>query len=121
MKELYRSMTTVQAMNTAVPESREHFAFGVGRRSCSGMHVAQNSLFINIARTLWGFNVSKSRDPVSGEVIEPETATENGFLAIPQRFPCRIQARSRRHAEVMEAWAEAQREGVSWSRRKTTI
>ncbi|KAJ0420292.1 cytochrome P450 [Aspergillus carlsbadensis] len=122
MQEPYTSMSTAEAMNTAHPDSRDHYAFGAGRRSCSGVHVAQNSLFITIARTLWGFNVSKARDNVSGTVLEPDTATENGFLAIPKRFPCRMRARSARHAEVMEgAWERAQREGVAWSRRKTTI
>jgi cytochrome P450 len=34
---------------------RDHFTFGAGRRICSGMHVAERSLFLGIARMLWAF------------------------------------------------------------------
>ncbi|KAL4940598.1 hypothetical protein BDV06DRAFT_213320 [Aspergillus oleicola] len=122
MKEPYWSMTTAEAMNTSQPDSRDHYAFGAGRRSCSGVHVAQNSLFINIARTLWGFNVGKSKDPTTGKILEPDSTTETGFLAIPKRFPCHLEARSAKHAKIMEqAWIDAQQNGLNWSRRKTTI
>jgi cytochrome P450 len=32
--------------------------FGIGRRSCPGKQMAQNSLFIAIARILWAYNIS---------------------------------------------------------------
>ena len=122
MTEPFNGMTTAEAMNTATPEARDHYSFGAGRRSCSGVHVAQNSLFINVARTLWAFNIHKGKDPNSGAVLEPRSDTENGFLAIPKRFPCHFEPRSAKHARIIEqTWFEAQKEGLNWSRKKTTI
>ncbi|KAF9074345.1 cytochrome P450 [Rhodocollybia butyracea] len=40
----------------------EHSAYGFGRRICVGRHVADNSLFINIATVLWALNIVPSTD-----------------------------------------------------------
>ncbi|OCL13591.1 cytochrome P450 [Glonium stellatum] len=55
--------STAEALNAAKAEARDHYTYGAGRRVCSGVHVAQNSLFINMARTLWAFNIKKSIGP----------------------------------------------------------
>ncbi|KAJ5814190.1 uncharacterized protein N7503_000940 [Penicillium pulvis] len=120
MKEPYTTMTTAESMNTADPDARDHFKYGAGRRSCSGGHVAQNSLFINLARTVWAFNITKGKDS-HGNIIELETRTENGFLTIPRRFVCHLLPRSARHARIVETWAKAQASGLNWSRKKTTL
>ena len=39
------------------PEPDPDVAYGFGRRICPGQHVAQRSLFINIALIFWAFNV----------------------------------------------------------------
>ena len=41
---------------------RDHFHYGFGRRLCQGIFVAESSLYITIARVLWGFNI----DPKPG-------------------------------------------------------
>lgn len=38
-------------------EARDHWAFGAGRRICSGMHLAENSMFIVLAKLLWAFDI----------------------------------------------------------------
>lgn len=40
-------------------KKRDHFHYGFGRRLCQGIFVAEASLFIIIARALWGFDISK--------------------------------------------------------------
>jgi cytochrome P450 len=40
------------------PNSRGHNAFGWGRRQCSGQPLAEQGLFITLARMLWTFNIS---------------------------------------------------------------
>lgn len=42
---------------------RDHFAFGAGRRIYPGMHLAENSLFITIAKILWAFRIEPGRAP----------------------------------------------------------
>jgi len=56
-------------------------------------------MFINIARILWSFNISKKE--VDGKIIEPETLCVPGWLSVPQKFECSITARSEKHAEVI--------------------
>jgi cytochrome P450 len=39
-----------------------HFAYGFGRRNCVGRHMADNSLFINIAVMLWATKIERKKD-----------------------------------------------------------
>jgi|SRR5271156_3006224 len=60
------------------PEKRAHWAFGGGRRICPGMHVAEKSMYINIARTLWGFDIDFKRDE-NGEKIPVDFTLTTGL------------------------------------------
>ncbi|KAJ7067247.1 cytochrome P450 [Mycena amicta] len=83
------------------PGPWQHSSFGYGRRVCPGMYLAANSVFINIARILWGFNVSKARD-ASGNEIEVDTlAYTDGFNSVPLPFPVSITPRSPAHEAVI--------------------
>lgn len=44
------------------PNSRGHNAFGWGRRQCSGQPLAEQSLFMVVARLLWAFRVEPGLD-----------------------------------------------------------
>ncbi|KAI0297641.1 cytochrome P450 [Russula brevipes] len=46
------------------PDTKEesHVTYGFGRRLCVGRHVANNSLFIDIAILLWGANIERKKD-----------------------------------------------------------
>jgi cytochrome P450 len=39
-----------------------HFSYGFGSRVCVGRHVADNSLFINIAILLWAMKIERKKD-----------------------------------------------------------
>ena len=72
------------------PYQRSHVSFGGGRRICPGMHVADRSMFINIARTLWGFNIKLKRD-ANGKEIPTDTGlsgTQPGSNCTPKPFEC---------------------------------
>jgi len=45
-----------------------HVSYGFGRRKCVGLHVANNSLFIDIAVLLWATKIERKRD-ASGQLI----------------------------------------------------
>ena len=45
-----------------------HFTYGFGRRICVGRHMADNSLFINMATMLWATKIERKRD-ASGQLI----------------------------------------------------
>ena len=104
---LNKPLSAADYINANNPYDRDHFAYGAGRRVCPGVHVAERSLYINIVRTLWGFNITK---PVGkdGKPIDPDTSMVRGFLSVPVPFRCEITPRTARHAEVIRAdFAEA--------------
>jgi cytochrome P450 len=45
-----------------------HFSYGFGRRICVGRHMADNSLFINIAVLLWAVKIERRVD-ASGQLL----------------------------------------------------
>jgi cytochrome P450 len=86
-------------------------SFGYGRRVCTGQHVAMNSLFINIARLLWTFNIEHAVDE-SGKKIEADPlGYTQGFNSGPLPFKARFVVRSEeRRAAVEKAWASAEKD-----------
>ncbi|KAG8157595.1 hypothetical protein KVR01_012637 [Diaporthe batatas] len=99
-------------VNCPDPYDRDHFTYGAGRRVCPGIHVAERSLFINIARVIWGFDIGKRRS-ATGEEIEPTTKMVPGFLSVPLPFECTIKPRSMRQAQkIRDEFAKAEKDGV---------
>lgn len=110
--------TTAESVNLADGNARDHFAYGAGRRICSGMHLAQNSLYIIMARTLWAYNIKRAIGPDSKE-IEPVLKTEPGFLMVPARFHAVIEPRTKKHGDIVQkAWVEAKAKGVTMNRKR---
>ena len=91
--------------------------FGFGRRICPGQHLALNSLFINISRLLWAFDIRPSVDPVTGSEILPDSWNfTNGFNSRPVSFDCQITPRNRSIAEVIRRDCENATERLkSWN------
>jgi cytochrome P450 len=53
--------------------SSMHYGFGIGRRECPGKHVADSSLYIEISRLLWAFNISQVPNELpTNETGEPQ-------------------------------------------------
>jgi hypothetical protein len=101
-------------MNSPDPLERDHFTYGAGRRSCPGVHVAERSLFINVSRVLWGFNLSKKTGK-DGKEVEVNTKMEPGFMSVPEPFDCDIKPRSEAHDKIMREESErAEREGLNY-------
>lgn len=94
-------------INSADPYERDHVSYGAGRRVCPGVHVAEKSLFLNISRILWAFNISKKK--IDGEVKEPLNAMVPGWMCIPMPFECDITVRSEKHRRfIEESWRIAE-------------
>lgn len=111
---LSKPLSAAEYINTNDPYDRDHFTYGAGRRVCPGVHVAEKSLYINIVRTLWGFNIGKASGP-DGKLVEPETAMVRGFLSVPEPFECSIKVRSPQHEKIMRSnFAKAEKEGLRY-------
>lgn len=78
-----------------------------GRRICPGKLLAEDSLYITIARILWGFDITKAWGE-SGEPITPNIfAYTDGFNSKPQPFECVIKVRNSRIEGLIESEAQA--------------
>ncbi|KAI0046797.1 cytochrome P450 [Auriscalpium vulgare] len=89
-------------------ETREdgHAAYGFGRRVCLGRHVANDSLFIDIATILWATTV----EPVDGGgtslPVDVETYEDDGLLCRPGHFECVFSPRFPEVASLVAAEVE---------------
>ncbi|KAJ7822103.1 cytochrome P450 [Mycena olivaceomarginata] len=92
------------------PGPWQHSSFGYGRRVCPGQYLASNSIYINIARILWGFNLSKARDENGKEIDVDTFAYTDGFNSIPLPFPISITPRSATHLAIIERENEVAQE-----------
>ncbi|KAI8949870.1 cytochrome P450 [Xylaria longipes] len=98
-----------ESANLADGSKRDHFGFGAGRRICPGLHVAERTMLLSVARLLWGFNFTKAVDDLGHEVLPPWDDFADGLLATPQPFQAKITCRSPERAErIRKAWAECQ-------------
>jgi cytochrome P450 len=83
-------LSAAESAAAADPNDRDHYSYGGGRRICPGMHVAERSLFIDIARLMWGFDIRNAKDETGREI--PVDATFGGMLpgatATPKPFKC---------------------------------
>jgi len=76
------------------PGERGYMTFGWGRRVCSGQALAEQGVWITVARLLWGFTIRKARDGDGGEVPVDIFAFTNGLNMRPQPFRCDIAPRT---------------------------
>lgn len=85
------------------PAKEGHSSFGWGRRICPGAGLAQNSLFIALARLLWAFEFKPVREANGDERRYDTFAYTQGFNIRPQPFECEIHVRSEKHRQVLMA------------------
>ncbi|KAH6618422.1 cytochrome P450, partial [Chaetomium sp. MPI-SDFR-AT-0129] len=86
----------------AFPGEKGYMTFGWGRRVCTGQALAEQGTWISVARLLWGFEIRKTRDEVTGKEIDVDIfAFTNGLNMRPQPFPCDITPRGEEVKETM--------------------
>ncbi|KAJ4480021.1 cytochrome P450 [Lentinula aciculospora] len=70
-------------------QGQGHVSYGFGDRICSGMHIANDALFINIAAILHACDISQiGSTPLTKDVFD-----DFGIVTRPGTFPCRVTAR----------------------------
>lgn len=82
MRFINHNLSALNYANLTDADKRDHFAYGVGRRICAGLSVAEPSLFLLAARTLWGFNIAQSRDG-NGNLVPINTMAYAGKSTPP--------------------------------------
>lgn len=95
--------------------SRDHWSFGAGRRICSGVHLAENSMFIVLAKLLWAFDVLPPLDD-AGREVEVDTSDGAfdavGSTTMSKSYNLRWMIRSEQIKDtILREAAEARRDG----------
>ena len=80
------------------------FAFGFGRRVCPGRHLADNTVYLNVAQSLAVFDIGKFVE--NGREVEPEVSFEPGVVSHPAPFKARIRPRSPHHESLIKSIGE---------------
>ncbi|KAI4914950.1 hypothetical protein J4E90_004987 [Alternaria incomplexa] len=91
-----RSKTPTPLTGKPHPAKSGHSSFGWGRRICPGANLAENSLYIALAKILWAFDIQ----PKEGVKYDTFAYTE-GFNIRPHKFECEIRVRSEAHRRVL--------------------
>ncbi|KAF3025776.1 hypothetical protein E8E14_014521 [Neopestalotiopsis sp. 37M] len=94
--------TSIDASNNPDPAKRDHFVFGAGRRKCQGMHIADRSLFLAVARLLWAFQFKRAIDESTGLEIVPDMEDlAEGVMMFPRPFKTDLRPRTEQRAECL--------------------
>ncbi|KAI1377149.1 cytochrome P450 2D18 [Hypoxylon crocopeplum] len=98
--------------NSSDYQKRDHFGYGIGRRICPGIHLAERALFLAVARIMWAFTIRPKKDAMGKPIaidVAPETGYRDGFLNQCFPFEVDITVRSERRLEtILAGVAEAE-------------
>ncbi|KAK7052015.1 putative cytochrome P450 [Favolaschia claudopus] len=81
---------------------RPNLPFGVGRRVCPGIHLAQNSININTMNFVWAFNFTPDTDTQGNPILLDMFDYHKGIGTGPRSFRCKITPRSAEKADIIE-------------------
>ncbi|CAO2650482.1 Nn.00g017740.m01.CDS01 [Neocucurbitaria sp. VM-36] len=108
--DVFRPERFLNGLERPYPNKKGHNAFGWGRRQCSGQPLAEQGLFISIARLLWAFKILPGVDDKGNKVkldIFAYTESEN---MRPEPFKARFIPRSEMIAQLISSEAKVARE-----------
>jgi hypothetical protein len=84
--------------------------FGWGQRTCIGVGLTEDEVFLGCGGIAWGFDIGFKFDERTGEKIDVPTDKSNSLLIIkPDKFEIAILPRSEKKAmEIAEQWQESE-------------
>ncbi|RDL41436.1 Uncharacterized protein BP5553_01415 [Venustampulla echinocandica] len=83
------------------PSKKGHSAFGWGRRQCSGQPLAEQGLFLTMARLLWAFEIKPALDENGNEEQLDVFAFGTSENMRPLPFKARFLPRSDQHRDIV--------------------
>jgi hypothetical protein len=103
----FATRTQLSPFYAASPDfaARDHYTYGAGRRICPGIHLAERTMCIAIAKLLWAFEFKeKEGKPVD---VHPLTGYTEGIVRAPVPFECEVLVRRGRKKVVEKEFADA--------------
>ncbi|PPQ74384.1 hypothetical protein CVT24_000838 [Panaeolus cyanescens] len=98
-----------------LPKPNTTFFFGFGRRICPGMHVAQNTLFIAIARLLWAYDIVPPKDQSGNRILPDPNDFDEGLVIHPKPFKYHFILRRQSAKALIEAeYGQALVDAEAW-------
>lgn len=108
------TLPTYRAPLTRYPCLAGFSQFGFGRRTCQGIPIVEQDLFLALGGLAWGLSISRKRDPVTGSEMEIHWNDYSPLLiAKPYDFPFDAVARSSDRVETMRDMFAAARKASS--------
>lgn len=110
MRWLDPSFPTYREPLTQYPNLNGFSQFGFGRRTCQGIPIVEQDLFLAMGGMAWAFNISKKRDPVTGAEVPVHWNDYTPLLiAKPCQFPFDLTPRSEdKVVKMREMYLEAE-------------
>lgn len=96
-----------QSKHRILPYGPERFIWGAGKRICPGIYLADNSLFVALAKILWAFEILPPLDDLGREAVldMSDDSYEDGRITIPKPFCLRFVSRGKIFEDViMKEW-----------------
>lgn len=94
-------------------QKRDHYGYDVGRRICSGIHLAERNMFLFIAKLLWAFRFEKltgANETMMSCDEDSMTGYQQEFLYCAKRYECKPVLRSEKvRKTVTREFEEAER------------
>ncbi|KAF8743120.1 Cytochrome P450, partial [Rhizoctonia solani] len=106
---LDHTMSMADSIAQGDPFKRDHFAFGAGRRTCLGVQLAEQDIFLALSKLLWAFEFSA---PPGTYVNTEQSAWFGEGVRRPKDFPLVITPRSERRKATIEREMEVARQSV---------
>lgn len=79
-------------------KDRDHYSYGVGRRICPGMDMAERVQWRIMAQLLWAFKIERDE-----ELDTSYDMYDEGFVSFVRKFKVRFAPVSDKHAEMVRA------------------
>lgn len=86
------SFPTYREPLTQYPTLKAHSQFGFGRRTCTGVDIVEQELFLVIGGLAWAFDISKKKGKDGKEIDAPADRYTSLLIAKPEKFEfeCRL-------------------------------
>lgn len=104
--------TTYREPLTQYPNLQGYSQFGFGRRTCQGIPIVEQDLFLTMGGLAWAFDIRKKRDPKTGAEIPVHWNDFTPLLiAKPVKFQFDAVPRGRdRREELRQMWEDSKEE-----------